>query len=203
VSERRRHPPARRAAGGYRGALAAALAAACLAGCGSSDPSDRDNGPVKGFGEGIVTVPQNAGKAFVFGLPIVVNTGSQPAVFERIGAENLPAGLEVMETFVVGPRRKFAQAYEFAWPSKTGAYDDREPVRGYRLPPEGDGKNKVSAQLVYVMRAQKPGNYRFDAVTIDYTVGDAEYRAVVPNGLFACILPRGVKRDVDRCPDEG
>jgi hypothetical protein len=182
-----------------RGLFAAVAAAVCLAGCGDSGP--RSDGPVKGLGQSEVTVPQNAGKAFVFGLPIVVNTGTEPAVLERIGAEDLPAGLEVMETFVVGPKRKFAQAYEFAWPSKTGAFDDREPVRGYRLPPQGDGKNKLSAQLVYVMRAPKPGNYRFKSVTVDYKVGDEEYRAVVPNGLFACILPRTVKRDVDRCPD--
>ena len=145
-------------------------------------------------------MPQNAGKAFVFGLPIVVNTGTEPAVLERIAADELPDGLEVIETFVVGPERKFAQAYEFAWPSKTGAFAAREPVRGYRLPPQGKGRNKLSAQLVFVMRARKPGRYRFKAVTVDYAVGGTEYRAVVPNGLDACILPPDVKRDIDRCP---
>jgi hypothetical protein len=92
-----------------------------------------------------------------------------------------------------------ALACDFAWPSKRPAFRSIRPVRGYALP-ASTGRGSSGAQLVYVMRAADPGVYAFENVTVDYRVGDEQFRALIPTGLKACILPEGVKRDVDRCP---
>lgn len=184
-------------------ALAAVLVAALLVGCGSDG---RDRGPALGNGQleaidvSEVGVPQSAGKPFVFGLPIVVNVGTDPVVFEHIGVENLPKGLHVLHTYVIGPERDTATAYAYHWPSKR--YQGIKPVRGYTLRPRTDGKARLGAQLVYVMRATSPGAYKFKSVTVDYRVGDERHQAVIPNGLNACIAPNGVKPSLDRCGDE-
>jgi hypothetical protein len=116
-------------------------------------------------------------------------------VLERIGADGLPPGLEITETHVNGPERRNSLAYDFSWPSKRPGFRGIRPVRGYSL-----GRAPRGAQLIYVMRADEPGIYAFDGVVVDYRVGSRHYRARIANGLKACILPAGVKRDIDRCP---
>jgi hypothetical protein len=204
-----RQPAAAAAAGvrrrrrrGARVLVAAALA--LTAGCGGSErkPSDKPHGLGDGTVQGIdssrASLPQAAGKPFVYGLPIVVNTDTHPVTLERIGVKDLPAGLEVLHTYVVGPERKYAQAVEYRWPSPQH-YKGIKPVRGYILPPRTEGNARLGVQLVYVMRAAKPATYKFDAVTVDYRVDDEQHRAVVPNGLRACIRDHPLDLHRDSC----
>jgi hypothetical protein len=197
--------PARPVAYGRRCAAALAVLACSLgalgcAGDGEDGGKTRSPGPLRGLDVSRVIVPQPAGKPFVFGLPIVVNTGTETARFERIGVANAPAGIKVLKTFVIGPERRTAIAYDFHWPSRTHHFDAVAPVRGYRLAPRSAGKARLGVQLVYVIRIDKPGTYAFDAVTVDYGVGGQAHRATIRNGLRACIFPKGVKPDIDHCP---
>jgi hypothetical protein len=137
--------PAASRAAGVRRAIAAfivTLAMACVAGCGNDDGPT--NGPLEGIDVSEAGIPQTAGKPFVFGLPIVVNTGKQPVVFERIDVERMPDGLELLETYVIGPERKAAIVFELDWPSKTGRYDGTKPVRGYELAPRTQGRARCT-----------------------------------------------------------
>jgi hypothetical protein len=94
-----------------------------------------------------------------------------------------------------------AIAFELHWPSRTHYFDAIKPVRGYTLAPRTQGKARLGVQLLYFMRIANRGRrYTFDAVTVDYHVGDREHRTVIRNGLKACIFPQGVKPDIKRCP---
>lgn len=145
------------------------------------DDDALDPGPVSTPVRDRLGWPQPAGKAFGFGMPVVFNRGKDVAVLDRIRIVDPPRGLDVLDTGIGGPKRRVTNATSLRWPAPRD-FRDLHPVRGYRLRPGAPG----GAQLVFALRANRPGRYAFKAITLDYRIGDTRYRARISVGLAVC-----------------
>jgi hypothetical protein len=137
-------------------------------------------------------VPQQAGRPFSIGLPVVYNRGDEPATIERISLVEKSPGIEVLETHVAGTRRKtLLTAFTYRWPER-GAYSDLHPPSGYVVPPDG----RRGVELVFVLRADQPGAHQFAGAQVDYRIGARRYRTTLWEGARICAvrtLPRTVE----------
>jgi hypothetical protein len=184
-------------------ALAAALVAAAAAVVlavvlvgGDEEPSAGPLGSdeVQGLG-----APQEAGRTFTFGLPVAYNEGDEPAVLDRISLLDPTPGLEVVGTRVAGAdRRLLYQSGDPDWPSRR--ITDQHPVNGFEVAPQDTPEGRRGVELVFGLRADRPGRYRTRGVQIDYRVGDTRHRSTMLVALQLCIPPRGVAAEGRRCP---
>lgn len=76
-----------------------------------------------------------------------------------------------------------------------------EPVshttRGFRLEPSEEPAGQRGAEIVFALRGTEMGRLVFNAVQVDYHVGDTAHRVILDSGLAVCIHPRG--RPPRRC----
>jgi len=137
-------------------------------------------------------VPQQAGRPFSIGLPVVYNRGTRPATIERISLVEKSPGLQLLETHVAGIRRKtLLTAFTYRWPER-GAYSDLHSPNGYVVPPE----TRRGVELVFVLRADQPGAHQFTGAQVDYRIGARHYRTTLWEGARICAvrtLPRTVE----------
>lgn len=172
-------------------AAVAGLALIAAAGWGAwtvlSD-GDRSSGPLRGSEDSSLAWPQPAGVPFGFGVPVLVNPGSETAVLERVSLVEPSAGLVIRRAYVGGPERKFMWfGTSLRWPDPERNFTDLHPVRGYRLAPQDQPGGDRGAELVLVLEADEPGRYGFDAIDVDYRIGETEHRVRVHNRLQVCV----------------
>jgi hypothetical protein len=182
-------------------ALVLVLAAAVSA-CGGEEPAAAPpppSGPLADEGGSGLSLPQNTGVAFTFGVPVVVNRGDAPAVLERIALEEPSPGLEVVGTRVAGPARRMRlKASEYRWPPRD--IGDLHAVRGFVVPPASTRDGRRGTELVFGLRAAKPGRYGFGAVTVDYRVGSRRHRDRLATALHVCVGDFGPRWFERPCP---
>jgi hypothetical protein len=142
-------------------------------------------------------IQRRIGETFTYGLPVVINSGDEPAVLERIEPVNPTPGLNVIHTRVSGSDRKFFFFASGRWPDPS-RFTDLHPVRGFVVHPDDVKGWDRGAELIFVLRADTPGRYKFEAVAVEYRVGDNEHRAVLDIGLGVCIT-KGRKPLDKRC----
>jgi len=173
-------------------ALAAALVAAALVvwlGRGSS-ADEATPGPVRGAEGSVISAQRKLAHPFSFGLAVALNTGREPAVLDRISIVRPASGLRLLDTRVAGNDRRYASVVTTpGWPSRQ--LTDLHPVRGYKLPPLSAPGGERGAELVFVLRAERPGHLGFWQVAVDYRVRDRRHHAVLNSGLQVCSRPKG------------
>jgi hypothetical protein len=186
-----------------RAALILLLLAVALSACGGEDaapaPPPPPSGPLADDGGSGLSLPQNTGVPFTFGVPVVVNRGERPVVLERIALEEPTAGLDVVGTRVAGPKRRIRlKASEYRWPPRD--IDDLHAVRGFVVAPQSTRDGERGAELVFGLRATKPGRYGFGAVTVDYRVGGRRHRDRIGHALHVCVGDFGPRWFERPCP---
>jgi hypothetical protein len=145
-------------------------------------------------------IQRRVGETFAYGLPVVFNSGDEPAVLARIDLVDATPGLQVVATRMSGSERKF---YSFA----SGRWLDRElftdlhPVSGFVVHPTSVKGWERGAELIFALRADDPGRYVFKAVAIDYRVGGSEHRAVLDAGLGLCVTRKAHERVPETCDE--
>jgi hypothetical protein len=142
-------------------------------------------------------IQRRVGETFTYGLPVVINTGDEPAILARIAPVDPTPGLRVVRTRVGGSQRKFFAFTSGKWPDPE-LFTDLHPVAGFVVHPENVRGWKRGVQLIFVLRADEPGRYVFKAVAVDYRVGGNEHRAVLDIGLGVCVT-KGRKMPDKRC----
>lgn len=159
-------------------------------------------GPLGSADASSLGIGRLAGVDFAYGLPVVINSGDEPAVLERIELVDPTPGLRVVETLIAGPgRRVFGTASTHNWPDDRNRITDLHEVRGFEVQPQHVARWDRGAELVFVLRADEPGRYLFNAVAVNYRVGDDEHRTVVENGLGVCVtLRKPYKRGCEPAP---
>lgn len=145
-------------------------------------------------------VPQEIGRPFSIGLPVVYNRGDEPATIDRISLVEKSPGIEVLETHVAGVDRDILlNAFTYDWPAPRD-YSDLHPPRGYVVPPERSEDGKRGVELVFVLEVDGPGPHRFTGAQVDYSIGADAYRTVLWEGARICgvrTLPKKVEPDCD------
>jgi hypothetical protein len=147
---------------------------------------------------------RRVGQTFAYGLPVVINSGDEPAVIDRIEPVDPTPGLRVVETRMNGSERKYFYFASGSWPDPT-LYTDLHPVPGFVVHPETVTGWERGAELIFALRADEPGRYVFRAVAVEYRVGGTEHRAVLDIGLGVCVT-KGRRMPSQRCnnpPDPG
>jgi hypothetical protein len=139
------------------------------------------------------------GETFIYGLPVVINDGDEPAVLERIEPVDPTPGLRLIHTRISGSNRKHFAFASGRWPDPS-RFTDLHPVRGFVVHPDDVTGWERGAELIFVMRADNPGRYKFKAVAVDYRVGSREHRAVLDIGLGVCVM-KGRRMPSKRCDD--
>jgi hypothetical protein len=131
-------------------------------------------------------IQRRIGETFTYGLPVVINSGDEPAVIERIEPVDPTPGLRVVQTRIAGAKRKYFLFASGSWPDPS-RFTDLHPVPGFVVHPEYVAGWERGAELIFVMRADEPGRYVFKAVAVEYRVGGREHRAVLDVGLGVCV----------------
>jgi hypothetical protein len=169
-------------------ALAAALAAAGPLGVGfGGEPSP---GPVESPEGSSIGIERVIDRTFGYGLPIIINTGDETAVIDRVAPVGAPPSLELVDTRIAGPDREFAlMAASLRWPSKD--FTDLHPTRGFRLEPASEPAGRRGAEIVFALRGTEVGRLVFKAVQVDYHVGGTRHRVILDSGMAVCIYTRG------------
>jgi hypothetical protein len=149
-------------------------------------------------------IQRRIGETFTYGLPVVVNSGDEPAVLERIEPVDPTPGLRLEGTRISGFNRKYRSFSSGRWPDPS-RFTDLHPVPGFVVHPANVSGWDRGAELIFVLRADRPGRYKFGAVAVDYRVGGNEHRAVLDIGLGVCVT-KGRKmpyRQCNRPPEPG
>lgn len=142
-------------------------------------------------------IQRRVGEIFTYGMPVVINSGDEPAVLERIEPLDPTPGLQLVHTRISGSKRKFFFFASGRWPDP-GRFTDLHPVPGFVVHPKDVRGWERGAELIFVMRADSPGRYKFKAVAVEYRVGGREHRAVLDIGLGVCVTT-GRKMPNKRC----
>lgn len=144
-------------------------------------------------------IQRRVGETFTYGLPVVFNSGDDPAVLSRIEPVDPTPGLHVVRTRIGGSERNFFAFSSGRWPDRE-LFTDLHPVDGFVVHPESVPGWERGIQLIFVLRADEPGRYAFNSVAVEYRVGGSEHRAVLEIGLGVCVT-KGRKMPDKRCND--
>jgi hypothetical protein len=122
-----------------------------------------------------------------------VNYGKETAILEAARPLGLPAGLDLLHTYALGKKRpRQAGGGMYLWPDDS-TYPRKllRPVRGFRATPERPSDHVEGTNIVFLVRARRPGNYRFDFVELTYRVGTKRYQRIIANTWVGCARAAG------------
>ena len=66
---------------------------------------------------------------------------------------------------------------------------DLRPLAGFRLAPADRPEGKMGSELLFALRAARPGRYTARGVELEYSVGDHRYTQLVPTAIAICVGP--------------
>jgi hypothetical protein len=172
-----------------RRAAAAAVGVAALAAAvfwGYRELEAPTPGPLADDAAASLGIQRRVGETFTYGMPVVINSGDEPAVIDHIEPVDPTPGLKLLTTRISGSDRRFYFFASGRWPDPS-RFTDLHPVRGFVVHPKDVEGWDRGAELIFVMRADAPGRYEFTAVAVEYRVGDRQHRAVLDIGLGVCV----------------
>lgn len=145
-------------------------------------------GPVNEPGWLGTSVPITVGETVAAAPYQFFNNGKETAILESARPLGLPPELELLRTYAIGkdrPHQHGGGMYE--WPDES-TYPKAllRPVAGFKATPERGSETIGGTNIVFLLRATKPGDWSFDFVELRYRVGDQEYRRIVTNTWTGC-----------------
>jgi hypothetical protein len=168
---------------------------------------DAPPGPLANDISESIGIKRQPDEVWTYGLPLAYNTGEKPAVLTRIWLVDPTPGLRVLTTRVAGPdRKRLYVASDPKWPSD--GITDLRPVDGFQVAPRSTPDGDRGVELVFAVRADKPGRFVARAVGVDYTVDGDQHRLYLSYGLGVCVTPasqpkpRGCPPPKTLSPDE-
>ncbi len=192
---RRAPPRARRLLAALVAVAAAAVAAVVLLG-GEDEPGP---GPLETYAADSLTMGVYAGGTFTYAQTVVMNRGSRPATLIAATPFARSDGLAVVKTLVAGSRRlRMGMAGDRVFPPTFDRLTDVRALHGYRLEPATTPDGRRGVELVFALRAAKPGRYEFRGIQLDYEIDGKRHRELLPNALAACAV-RGRLGAVEDC----
>jgi hypothetical protein len=155
-------------------------------------------GPLSARTRDSVAFGARAGAPFGWGTPVIWNTGDETAVLDRMRLIDASPGLRVLHAYIGGPARDgLFTAQSYHWPDRE--FTDLHPVAGMSVAPQDQPAGERGAELVFELRADRPGRYTATRIAVDYHVGGTHHRTIIRSGLSVCPNrpPAPIRRD---CP---
>lgn len=147
------------------------------------------DGPVRTNGTEGNSFSMVAGHTGFWGQTVIFNTGSTDAMLKDIRPVDPPAGLEIVDILIAGPKRKlFSMSGGPTWPDD--ALTDLQPVRGATIPPAAARLGDRGVEIVVVVRPTRPGRYVITKLDVTYRVGRRDHRRTVVAVLSLCARTR-------------
>ena len=144
-------------------------------------------GPLETNAVDSLIFPVYAGRAFTYSQTVVLNRGKQPATLIAARPVRVTPGLEVLKTIVAGSRRlRTGIAGDRVFPPTFDKLTDLRALRGYRLAPTSAPDGRRGVELVFALRATKPGRFEFRGIELDYKIDGKRYHEILPNAFAAC-----------------
>lgn len=154
-------------------------------------------GPLETMGIDGTGFGMEVGRTGSWGATVIYNTGDTEAVLERIRPIDVPAGLEIPEILIAGPKRRVLYVGSTrVWP--TDRLTDLQPVDGSVVPPVAKKEGNRGVEIVVVVRGRKPGRYVISRLEVTYRVGGRQHRRVVRGVLALCASER-LKDGIGSC----
>lgn len=133
-------------------------------------------------------VPIDVGKAGTYGIVVVRNRGSQPAVLDRVGYRRLSPGLEMLPAMALrvgdyeGPGG-LASGLSLTFPPPH-VHGVARRLRGFPVLPHRTLRDDV--ELLLGFRPRRRGVFSYEALDVYYHVGKRRYVATFEVALKVC-----------------
>jgi hypothetical protein len=157
------------------------------------------DGPLYTDNVDIVTLQRPVGGRFSYGIAVLFNPSPEPLILESASFYRPTPGLQLLGSFLLGPRR-----YLWAFSSDSGPVATqpmivkaRVPLRrlgGYGLQPDSIGKPGFGAELILFAQTTRPGRFQTEGIVVSYRFHGKHYRELLPRVLVVCAPPRKVPR---------
>jgi hypothetical protein len=180
------------------GALAlAAVAAFAVWWFALRDAGEPEAGPLGTTVAQAIGILRRTGAEFTYGDAVAWNAGREDAVLKRISLVDASPGLSVLETRAAGPGRRILSVGSHPqWPAPD--LGDLHPVAGFRVAPQSQPAGDRGVELVFKLRAGRPGRLVSRGVAVDYRYAGKDYRVVLRHQLAVCVAAPG-ERQARRC----
>jgi hypothetical protein len=126
------------------------------------------------------------GKPFTYGMVVLSNSGSAPAVVDSVQPVRRTNGLSVLAEFGVSSGGRIAFAREFPAAQLAGRL---RPIDGFVVPPQSQHPGQYTVAIG--LRADHAGTYEIGRVNVNYHVGSKAYSVILPEYLHVCAVSSG------------
>jgi hypothetical protein len=153
---------------------------------------DYDSGPVKTASDTITSLPVEVGQVFTFGGIVLKNSSEHAAVLDDIRMDPpLDPGMTLVDVKVAGAARKVGyvgSAIEFP-PARIPA-EAVQPWQGAAVPGRLDDPEGRGLEILMGLRVNRPGEFGFRHVVVDYRIGGKQHRVRLNDSFIACAPAR-------------
>lgn len=150
-------------------------------------------GPISSSVGVSVGLPMRSGRPQLVGFVVFSNTGKRTAVLESIRPLDLSPELSILQTFVAGEHRRYADAGGATkWPNRQ-AYrrGTLKPVEGSKVTPDRHRRGHRGTNVAFVVQSTAAGQFGWDYVEVRYRIGDVRYRRLIDTGFRGCFSAKG------------
>jgi hypothetical protein len=149
---------------------------------------DFESGPVKTDTDTITSLPVEVGQIFTFGGILLKNYTDAAATLKSLRFEPpLGSAMTLVELKVAGDDRNVGMvgsAVEFP-PDRIPAKAIR-PFEGAVVPSRRDDPRKRGLEVLMGLRVNRPGEFGFRHVVVEYRTGGRTHRVRLNDGFIAC-----------------
>lgn len=150
------------------------------------------DGPLKAEASDRIGFSQVTGRSFGYGMPVAFNTGDRIAELDAVRLLDPTPGLRTEAVYASGTARDgLYLAGSSRWPDP--GWTDLHPVSGAQVAPLTTSRGRRGIELVFRLRADRPGRYRSRGVQLDYHVGRRPHRTVLTTTFVVCVYKPGQK----------
>jgi hypothetical protein len=149
---------------------------------------DFESGPVKTDTDTITSLPVEVGQVFTFGGIVLKNYTDHQATLESIRFEPpLGSGMTLVDLKVAGDDRNVGlvgSSVEF--PPELIPAKALRSFEGAVVPSRPDDPGKRGVELLMGLRVNKPGEFGFRHVVVEYRTSGKSHRVRLNDGFIAC-----------------
>ena len=157
-----------------------------------------DSGPVRTDSDTTTSIRVDVGQMATFGGIVLDNVSNHPAVLESIRIDpGLDSGLTLVDVKVAGKERGIGMVgTDREFPPSGIPAEAVRPLPGAIVPPR-QVDPEWGIEVFMAFRLNRPGQFGFNHVLVDYKVGGKRHRVRLNDGFIVCGGPDYPRCDVE------